>query len=473
MIILEVFRDLIIPSKKNNYNPVFSTKVAIVILTLWVLLFNSFSGVLLSEFGVHATSMSADRIIQLTNDERARRGLQRVNANAFLTSAAHAKANDMFDKQYWDHFGPDGESPWQFIKASGYSYIYAGENLGKGFTTSEGVHQAWMASPTHKENIISPNYNDIGIAIVNGTLHGEDIILVVQMFGSINTPVPALGVPQVGSSNVPTPSATPTVIQGESEDGRTKSIRIVYPEEGMTYTEPNIPIKGETENVVMGSLVEIVSENRVIGETEVQRDNTWVFENLYDWKEGRNSIDAVVADNTKKYRDSVDFFISSVPPKILGVTVKEDRGNFNVKAEIERTTIQVSLITGDKIIHGEILDEFTEFIISEEEIAGKIFLVISDVHGNVEQKDITKYFPVEDEKGTFSLAGFINLNISSLQRFATILLTTLFLGILMVQIYFYKKAGKLNEKSGDFVMVGIWWFIFLFGSFIGYSGSIY
>ena len=109
-------RDLIVPSKRNNYNPFFSTRVAMVILTLWVLLVNSFSGILIENFGVHATNMTSDRIIQLTNEERAKLGLNSLKSNANLTSAAHAKANDMFEKQYWDHFGPNGESPWDFIK---------------------------------------------------------------------------------------------------------------------------------------------------------------------------------------------------------------------------------------------------------------------------------------------------------------------------------------------------------------------
>lgn len=477
-------KDLIIPSKRNNYTPLFSARMGMVILTLWVLLMNSFSGVLLDNFGVHATSMSADRIIQLANEERAKQGLQQVKSNAYLTSAAHAKANDMFEKQYWDHFGPNGESPWDFIKGAGYKYVYAGENLGKGFTTSEGVHQAWMASPTHKENILSANYNDIGIAIVTGELQGETLILVVQMFGSLSRPV-TTQTPLVGQveeekpkqeeviSQQPDPQQQVEYVQADSEDGKTKSIRIIYPEDGITYTDPQIPVKGEVENFEVGEIIEIIKDNIVIGETEIEINDSWKFRNSYDWQEGKNYIDAVISDGSEKYRDSVSFFINSSPPDILGVDIKKENGIFEIIVRVDEMGEEVSLVLGAEIIEGEIIDGIVKFTISEEDIKDKVFLVVSDIHGNFTQKDISDYFSERESKGTFSLGGFANFNISSIQRFITVLLATLFLGILLIQIYFYNKENKLKEKSGDFLMVGVWWLIFLFGSFIGYSGSIY
>jgi hypothetical protein len=90
----------------------------------------------------------------------------------------------MFAKNYWAHNSPTGTTPWDFITASGYKYVVAGENLAKNFSTSQAVVNAWMASPTHKDNIVKPSYKEIGFAVVNGTLNGEETTLVVQMFGS-------------------------------------------------------------------------------------------------------------------------------------------------------------------------------------------------------------------------------------------------------------------------------------------------
>jgi uncharacterized protein YkwD len=130
------------------------------------------------------TNISIDRLVADTNTERVKQGLSPLTLDSELSEAAKNKASDMFSKDYWAHFAPDGGTPWGFIKASGYEYIYAGENLARGFTTPESVVAAWMASPSHRENMLSRNYTDVGFAVASGKLTGEDTILVVEMFGS-------------------------------------------------------------------------------------------------------------------------------------------------------------------------------------------------------------------------------------------------------------------------------------------------
>lgn len=104
--------------------------------------------------------------------------------NTELEVAAAEKAKYMFAKNFWAHIGPDGTTPWYFIKGAGYEYMYAGENLARGYTTAPEVVEAWMASPTHRENIMSPNYSDIGFAVATGNLTGSETVLVVEMFGT-------------------------------------------------------------------------------------------------------------------------------------------------------------------------------------------------------------------------------------------------------------------------------------------------
>jgi len=176
-------KSFFVPTKENRQKPYLLSKVAIIFYTFVLVFVNSFGGLIgLSE--VEASSITPENIIALTNQERLGYGLNTLSTNAQLSAAALAKANDMFEKQYWDHFGPNGESPWQFIRAAGYNYVYAGENLAKGFRTAEGVHEAWMASPTHKANIVSGNYKDIGVAVVEGELLGKQTTLVVQLFAA-------------------------------------------------------------------------------------------------------------------------------------------------------------------------------------------------------------------------------------------------------------------------------------------------
>ncbi|HSD99007.1 MAG TPA: CAP domain-containing protein [Patescibacteria group bacterium] len=141
---------------------------------------NHISGVL----GV-SVNVAAQDLLALTNQDRANAGLQPLQMNQELSFAAEAKAQDMFAKDYWAHYAPDGKSPWDFIKAAGYNYVYAGENLARGFTSSPDVVNAWMASPEHRANMLSNNYTDVGFAIEQGRLPGDDnTVLVVEMFGS-------------------------------------------------------------------------------------------------------------------------------------------------------------------------------------------------------------------------------------------------------------------------------------------------
>jgi len=197
-------REFFIPSKENGYKPILLRKVALSVYTILLLFVNMFGG-LLGIPEAMASSITPANIIQLTNQQRAAAGLNTLNTDSRLSAAAQAKANNMFQEQYWDHFGPNGETPWMFISQAGYTYVYAGENLAKGFRTAEGVHEAWMASPTHKENIMSVNYKDIGVAVVDGVLEGKETTLVVQMFGNLTSQVQ---VPASTGAVKPTTKAT-------------------------------------------------------------------------------------------------------------------------------------------------------------------------------------------------------------------------------------------------------------------------
>jgi len=132
----------------------------------------------------YATDIHVEQLLSDTNAQRTSLGLNPLTLNTQLSEAAAKKASDMFAKDYWAHNSPTGTTPWDFISGVGYHYVVAGENLAKNFTTSQAVVDAWMASPTHRANIVKSGYRDIGFAVVNGKLNGEDTTLVVQMFGS-------------------------------------------------------------------------------------------------------------------------------------------------------------------------------------------------------------------------------------------------------------------------------------------------
>lgn len=158
----------------------------VIYILIFILLQVSFSIVSFTKPGVLGISANIDQksIIELTNREREKMGLSKVSENEALGKAAVLKAQNMFSENYWAHFAPSGKTPWDFILGSGYKFTFAGENLAKNFYNSEDVVKAWMDSPTHRDNLLNPKYQDIGIAVVDGVLNGQKTTLVVQMFGT-------------------------------------------------------------------------------------------------------------------------------------------------------------------------------------------------------------------------------------------------------------------------------------------------
>ncbi|MBI4038993.1 hypothetical protein HY384_03480 [Candidatus Daviesbacteria bacterium] len=158
----------------------------LIYILLFIFLQVGFSIISYTKPGVLGIDSDIDQktIIELSNIERQKMGLAPVSENAALDKAAELKAQNMFSENYWAHFAPSGKSPWDFILGSGYKFTYAGENLAKNFYKSDDVVAAWMASPTHRDNLLNPKYKDIGIAVVEGVLNGQKTTLVVQMFGT-------------------------------------------------------------------------------------------------------------------------------------------------------------------------------------------------------------------------------------------------------------------------------------------------
>lgn len=159
----------------------------------------------------YATDIRVEQLLETTNAKRRDAGLEPVSLNGALSQAAAAKAADMFANNYWAHNSPAGKTPWDFIISAGYRYTLAGENLAKNFQTSSGVVDAWMNSPTHRDNIVKAGYREVGFAVVNGVLSGEETTLVVQMFGA-GSAAPIAQIPKAQAA-APAPSAEVPVEQ--------------------------------------------------------------------------------------------------------------------------------------------------------------------------------------------------------------------------------------------------------------------
>lgn len=113
-------------------------------------------------------STFANQVVNLVNQERAKAGLRPLTSNSVLTAMALDKAKDMYNNGYFDHTSPTYGSPFDMMSTYGIRYSYAGENIAKGQQTPEAVMNAWMNSTGHRQNILSPNFTQIGVAYYNG-----------------------------------------------------------------------------------------------------------------------------------------------------------------------------------------------------------------------------------------------------------------------------------------------------------------
>ncbi len=191
MALLKWEKRLLVPHAANNYRAKILHPSVLCVIVAFFLVYqfgiNYFIAFRPAVLGF-ASNITPERVIELTNQKRMDQGLLPLKLNQTLSEAAQLKGGDMFAFDYWAHFSPSGRSPWSFFKEAGYNYLYAGENLARDFMDSDAVVTAWMNSPTHRENLLNNRYQEIGLAVIDGTLNGIETTLVVQLFG---TPTPA------------------------------------------------------------------------------------------------------------------------------------------------------------------------------------------------------------------------------------------------------------------------------------------
>ncbi|MCR8846811.1 CAP domain-containing protein [Rossellomorea sp. SC111] len=122
-------------------------------------------------------SQFEQKVVELTNQERAKQGLPALKVDAELSKVAREKSRDMQANNYFSHTSPTYGSPFDMMKQFGIQYSSAGENIAMGQQTPEEVVQAWMNSEGHRKNIMSSNYTHIGVGYVeNGNYWTQQFI---------------------------------------------------------------------------------------------------------------------------------------------------------------------------------------------------------------------------------------------------------------------------------------------------------
>lgn len=119
------------------------------------------------------------RLLEMVNGERRERGLSILQSHEPIREVARDHSADMYMRGYFSHVNPDREDPFDRIRSGGVDYEFAGENLALA-PTLEMVHTGLMNSPRHRDNILKPEFSDLGVGIYRGP-HG---LMVTQNFCS-------------------------------------------------------------------------------------------------------------------------------------------------------------------------------------------------------------------------------------------------------------------------------------------------
>ena len=112
------------------------------------------------------TKLDADKARELINAYRIEKGLKPLKLNTSLTDAAKAHSRDLAKWDRISHYGSDGSNPWDRVKRTGYNAKLAAENVGTGQVNISEVFKGWQESPGHNKNLLLPDAEHMGIALV-------------------------------------------------------------------------------------------------------------------------------------------------------------------------------------------------------------------------------------------------------------------------------------------------------------------
>ena len=123
-----------------------------------------------------------NEMLSRINAARLDAGIAPLKACASLRRAAQNYAGVLAETNTVSHVGPDGTWPWDRMRAEGFRFHAAAENLATGQTSIEQVLGEWSASPAHLANLMDPRMTQAGFGFASDP-HGSGRGYWVQDFG--------------------------------------------------------------------------------------------------------------------------------------------------------------------------------------------------------------------------------------------------------------------------------------------------
>lgn len=107
-------------------------------------------------------------IIRLINVERSKVGVKKLKVSKSMKRYTILRSQDMSKNKYFGHSSPVYGRWANLLYSSEYQFSYAGENLAAGFTKADDFVNAWMASPSHRKNMLNPKFKKTSITVIEG-----------------------------------------------------------------------------------------------------------------------------------------------------------------------------------------------------------------------------------------------------------------------------------------------------------------
>jgi uncharacterized protein YkwD len=131
-------------------------------------------------------------VLRLTNEARSHsrkcggrkfKAARALRWSPVLASSADEHSTDMATRDYFSHYAPNGNSPFDRMRAAGYRYRAAGENIAAGRSLADpaAVVRAWLNSPGHCKVLMNPRYRELGVGRAEGP--GKWSVYWTQNFG--------------------------------------------------------------------------------------------------------------------------------------------------------------------------------------------------------------------------------------------------------------------------------------------------
>lgn len=177
-------------------------------------------------------------MLTLINTERAKIGVAPLQLEQRLNDAAEDHSHWMLEADVFSHIGEGGSSPRARMIKAGFDFsgtTQSGENVGlqseRGNAGLEddvtGIHRSLMNSAGHRANLLSPNYDYIGLGIERGDYKGFEVVMITQTFASTEGSVvldTGGGTPVFLVASAPAPPEPepegPVLLRGNSADNR-------------------------------------------------------------------------------------------------------------------------------------------------------------------------------------------------------------------------------------------------------------